>query len=61
MFMKRAQQELKHDIVYDPKGHNDLYVCIDLLYDFKGHDPKVHGDLCGQFDLVNDPKMSQGH
>ena len=46
---------------YDPKGHNDLYVCIDLLYDFRGHDPKGHGDLCGRFDLVNDPKRSQSH
>ena len=28
----------------------------DLLYDPKGHD-----DLCGRFDLLNDPKMSRGH
>ena len=26
----------------------------DLLYDLKGH-----GDLCGRFDLVYDPKRSQ--
>ena len=28
----------------------------DLLYD-----PKGQGDLCGQFDVVYDPKRSQGH
>ena len=28
----------------------------DLLYDTKGH-----CDLCGRFDLVYDPKRSQGH
>ena len=59
--MKRAQEEWKHDIVYDPNAQNDLYVCIDLLYDCKGHDPKGHGDLCGRFDLVYDPKRSRGH
>ena len=26
----------------------------------KGHDPKSHGNLCGQFDIVNYPKRSQG-
>ena len=57
------------DLLYDPKGHGDhllsvwsslwpkkvtgsLEVDVDLLYD-----PKGHGDLCGQFDLVYDPKM----
>ena len=59
--MKRAQEEWNHDIVYDIKGNNDLYVCIGILYDFRGHDPKGHGDLCFQFDLVRYPKMSQGH
>ena len=49
--MKLAEEEWKHDKVYGPKGHNDLYVCIDLFYDFKGH-----GELNGQFDLVYDPK-----
>ena len=29
---------------------------LDLLYD-----PKGQGDLCGRFDLVNDPKRLQGH
>ena len=33
--MKRAQDEWKHDKVYDPKGHKDLYISINLLYDFK--------------------------
>ena len=28
----------------------------DLLYD-----PKGNSDLCGMFDLLNDPKRSQGH
>ena len=56
-FMKRAKKEWKHDIVYDPRGHNDLYVCIDLLYDFKGYDPKGHGYRCGRFDIVNDPNV----
>ena len=28
----------------------------DLLYD-----PKGHGDLCDRFDIVYDPKRSQGH
>ena len=46
-FMKRAHEEWKHDIVYNPKGHDDHYVCTDLLYDFK-----CHGDLYGMFDLV---------
>ena len=59
------------DLVYDPKGHDDLVVGLtwftqkghgiirgrrDLLYDSKGH-----GDLCSQFDLVYDPKRSRGH
>ena len=25
------------------------------------HDPKGHGDLCRWFNLVYDPKRSQGH
>ena len=25
------------------------------------YDPKGHGDLCGRFDLVYDPKRSLGH
>ena len=33
------------------KGHGVIRGCHDLLYD-----PKCHGDLCGRFDLVNDPK-----
>ena len=32
------------------RGHSDL------LYDSKGH-----GDLCGRFDPVYDPKRSWGH
>ena len=32
-----------------PKGHRVIRGLRDLLYD-----PKGHGDLCGQFDLVND-------
>ena len=57
--MKRAQEEWKHDIVYDLKGHDDLYVCTDLLYDFKGHG-NLYG-LYGLYDLVYDPKRSQGY
>ena len=41
--MKRAQEEWKHDIVYDTEGHNDLYICIDLLNGLK-----VHGELYGR-------------
>ena len=40
-FIERAQEEWKNDIVYDPKGHNDLEVCSELLNDFRGRDPKV--------------------
>ena len=36
-FIKRAEEEWKHDKVYCPKGHDDIYVCIDLHHDFKGH------------------------
>ena len=25
------------------------------------YEPKVHGELCGRFDLVHDPKRSRGH
>ena len=56
----------RRDLLYDPKGHGDLcgtpkghWVIRgrrDLLYD-----PIGHGDLCGRFDLVYDPKRSQGH
>ena len=35
-----------------PKGHVFIGRRCDLLYDQK----KKHGDLCGQFDLVYDPK-----
>ena len=50
-------KELKKNgnIVYDPSVHNDLYVCIDLIYDFKGH-----GYLCGWFNIVNDPQKVSG-
>ena len=60
-FIKRSQEEWKHDKEYNPYAHNDLHVCIDLLYDFKGHDPKGHGYLCERFDKVKDPKSSQVH
>ena len=53
--MKRAQEEWKHDIAYDPKGHRVIRGRRDLHYD-----PKGHGDLCGRFDLVYDPKRSRG-
>ena len=59
--MKRAQEEWKHDIVYDPKGQNDLNVGIDLLYNLKGHNPKGCGELFGRFDLFHDTKRSQDH
>ena len=45
--MKSAEEEWKHDIVYDPEGQNDIYFCTDLLYDFKGH-----GERYGWFDLI---------
>ena len=57
--MKRAEEEWKHHKVYGPKGHDDILLIllyIDLLYDFKGN-----GGRYGQFDLVYDPKRSQGH
>ena len=38
------------------KGNGVIRGCGDILYD-----PKVHRDLCGRFDLVYDPKRSQGH
>ena len=40
---------------YDPKGHEDLYACTDLLYDFKRH-----GELYDRFDLFMN-KRSKGH
>ena len=53
--MKRAQEEWKHDKVWPQKVIGSLEVS-DLL-----DNPKGHGDLCGQFDLVYGPKMSRGH
>ena len=69
--MKKAQEEWKHDAVYDPKRSQSLEFS-DLLYDPKGHGvtrdrrhllyhPKGHSDLCGRFDLVYDPFRSKGH
>ena len=60
------------DLLYDFKGHYDLCVQFDLVYDPKmsqGHrgrrdllyDVKGHGDLCGRIYLVYDPKRSRGH
>ena len=49
--MKSAQEEWKHDIIYDPEGQNDIYFCTDLLYDFKGH-----GERYIRFDLSLSPK-----
>ena len=37
-----------------PKGHGSLEFS-DLIYD-----PKGHGDLCGRFDVVYDPKRVTG-
>ena len=37
--MKRAQEEWKHDIVYDPQKVTGSLEFSDLLYD-----PKCHGD-----------------
>ena len=54
--MKRAQEEWKHDLVYDPKTHGVIRGRRDLLYN-----PIGHGDLYVRFDLVHDPKRSQGH
>ena len=39
-----------------PKGNGVMKDSCDLLYGLKGH-----GDLCGRFDLVYDPKRPQGH
>ena len=36
-FHERAQEEWIDDVVNDHKGHDDIYVCIDLQYDFKGY------------------------
>ena len=60
------------DLLYDPKGHGNLCVRFDVVYNPKRsrvirgrrdllYDPKGHSDLCGRFDLVYDPKRSQGH
>ena len=38
------------------KGYRLIRGRQDLLNDHKGH-----GDLCGKFDLVYDPKRSQDH
>ena len=59
------------DLLYDPKGHDELCVSLSLFMNPKGHgvirgrrdllyDPKVQVDLCGRFDLVYDPKRSWG-
>ena len=58
----------QRDLLYDPEDHGDLFIglnpkdqrdiigrCYQLYY-LKGH-----GDLFGWFDLVYDPKWSQGH
>ena len=39
-----------------PKDHGVIRGRRDLLDDHKGH-----RDLCGRFNLVYDPKRSQGH
>ena len=51
--MKSAQEEWKNGIVYDPEVQNNIYVCTDLLYDFKGH-----SELYGRFDLSYISKVS---
>ena len=42
-----------------PKGHRVIKGHCGVLYDPKGHGDLY--DLYGLFDLVYDPKMSQGH
>ena len=44
------------DLGYDPESHGVMKGRDHLLYDLKGH-----GDHCGLFDLVYDPKRSRGH
>ena len=39
----------------NPEGHGVIRGRRDLLYDLK-----CHGDLCGQFDLVYEPRRSRG-
>ena len=39
-----------------PKGHGVIRNRDDLLYDSISH-----GDFCGGFELVYDPKMARGH
>ena len=39
-----------------PKGHGVIRGRRDLIFD-----PKGHGDLCGWFGLVYDPKRSRVH
>ena len=62
----------RHDLLYDPKGHVDLWSRFNLVYDPKvqgvirgrrdlPYEPKGHADLCGRFDLVYDSKRSRGH
>ena len=39
-----------------PKGHGVIRGRRDLFFY-----PKCHGDLCGRFDLIDDPKKLRGH
>ena len=55
-FMKRAQEEWEHDIVYDPQKVTGSLEVNDLLYDSKSRNA-----LCGRFDLVYDHKRSWVH
>ena len=61
------------DLLNNPKGHGDLCVRFDLVYDpersgglYRGrrdllYNHKGHNDLCVRFDLVYGPKRSRGH
>ena len=44
--MKKPQEWNDYPIYY-PKGHDVLYISINLLYVFK-----VHGELCSPLDIV---------
>ena len=54
--MKRAQEEWKHDIVYDPKTLQDHKRSVTY---FMTH--KVTVTFVCRFDLVYNPKKSRGH
>ena len=65
--MKRSPEEWTNNQVDNTKSHDDLYKCIEILYDHKGHGhhygrvallmtPEDHSDLKCSLGLFNDLK-----